>query len=92
MKKTPDVNTVGLQWADLLDHWVLVTTEGLEKTSISLLQKKHKHLYQPISYSSPSDQSTRVPQTKLCLIIRCVEFKLTRNTPESKEGAPINLS
>lgn len=37
-KKTPEVNTLGLQWAYLLGHWVLVTSEGRE-TSISLLQK-----------------------------------------------------
>lgn len=36
--KTPDVNTLGLQWADLSGHRVLVSTEGLE-ISISLLQK-----------------------------------------------------
>lgn len=34
----PDVNALGLQWANLLDHWVLLTT-GERETSISLLQK-----------------------------------------------------
>lgn len=28
-ENTPDVNTLGLQWADLLGHWVVVTTGGL---------------------------------------------------------------
>lgn len=92
-EKTLDFFFLGLQWAELLGHWVLVTTQRLE-TSISLQKekrKKHKQLYLPISNSSPGDQNTHVPQTK-SLIIRHTEFKLTRNTPESEAGTPIFVS
>lgn len=38
-KKTQDVNTLGLQWAELLGHWVLVTTEGLGNMHFSSPKK-----------------------------------------------------
>lgn len=37
--KTLDVYTLELQWADLLGHWVLVTTSGGLETSFSLPKK-----------------------------------------------------